>query len=96
MATGVIPAGDYTHMWRSLGHFSTNPMGISWTGIVFGLGFAISFGYWTTDFLVVQRVLAANDLRAARMAPVAFHRKPFLYAFTVLFIYQSLIANYST
>jgi SSS family solute:Na+ symporter len=53
-----------------MGHFSDNPMGIHWTGIVFGLGFAISFGYWTTDFLVVQRVLAANNLRSARMAPV--------------------------
>ncbi|MGA8102820.1 MAG: hypothetical protein WB869_11730, partial [Candidatus Acidiferrales bacterium] len=46
------------------------PMGIHWTGIVFGLGFIISFGYWTTDFLVVQRVLAAKDLRAAKMAPI--------------------------
>jgi len=70
VADGAIPAGDYTHMWRSMGHFADNPMGIHWTGIVFGLGFAISFGYWTTDFLVVQRVLAANSLRSARMAPV--------------------------
>jgi SSS family solute:Na+ symporter len=70
IAAGAIPAGDYTHMWRSMGHFADNPMGIHWTGIVFGLGFAISFGYWTTDFLVVQRVLAANSLRSARMAPV--------------------------
>ncbi len=70
IADGVIPAGDYTHMWRSMGHFSSNPMGIHWTGIVFGLGFAISFGYWTTDFLVVQRVLAADNLRSARMAPI--------------------------
>jgi SSS family solute:Na+ symporter len=70
IATGAIPAGDYTHLWRSMGHFSDNPMGVHWTGIVFGLGFAISFGYWTTDFLVVQRVLAANSLRSARMAPV--------------------------
>jgi SSS family solute:Na+ symporter len=70
IATGLTPAGDYTHMWRSMGAFSNNPMGIHWTGIVFGLGFAISFGYWTTDFLVVQRVLAANNLRSARMAPV--------------------------
>ena len=45
-------------------------MGVHWTGIVFGLGFVISFGYWTTDFLVVQRVLSANNLRAAKMAPV--------------------------
>jgi SSS family solute:Na+ symporter len=70
IATGVVAPGDYTHMWRSMGHFSDNPMGVHWTGIVFGLGFAISFGYWTTDFLVVQRVLAANSLRSARMAPV--------------------------
>ena len=59
-----------THMWRTMGHFTDNPMGIHWTGIVFGLGFVISFGYWTTDFLVVQRVLAAKDLRSAKMAPI--------------------------
>jgi SSS family solute:Na+ symporter len=70
MANGSIAQGDYTHLWRSMGHFADNPMGVHWTGIVFGLGFAISFGYWTTDFLVVQRVLAANSLRSARLAPV--------------------------
>src|SRR6266567_3276198 len=61
---------SYLHLWRDTAHFSANPMGVHWTGIVFGLGFVISFGYWTTDFLVVQRVLAAHNLRAARMAPV--------------------------
>jgi solute:Na+ symporter, SSS family len=61
---------EYTHLWSTLGSFRGNPMGIHWTGIVFGLGFVISFAYWTTDFLVVQRVLAAKDLRAAKMAPV--------------------------
>ena len=65
-----LPQGDYTHLWRTLGSFSDNPMGIHWTGIVFGLGWVISFGYWTTDFLVVQRVLAAKDLRAAKLAPI--------------------------
>ena len=70
IATGATAPGDYTHMWRSMGHFTDNPMGIHWTGIVFGLGFAISFGYWTTDFLVVQRVLSAHNLRSARMAPI--------------------------
>ena len=70
IADGSIAQGDYTHLWRSMGHFADNPMGVHWTGIVFGLGFAISFGYWTTDFLVVQRVLAANSLRSARLAPV--------------------------
>ena len=63
-------SSEYTHLWATLGRFSDNPMGIHWTGIVFGLGFVISFGYWTTDFLVVQRVLSAKDLRAAKMAPV--------------------------
>ena len=63
-------SAEYTHLWSTLGSFSTNPMGIHWTGIVFGLGFVISFGYWTTDFLVVQRVLAAKDLRSAKMAPI--------------------------
>jgi len=61
---------SYLHLWRDTAHFSANPMGVHWTGIVFGLGFVISFGYWTTDFLVVQRVLAAHNLRAARMAPI--------------------------
>jgi SSS family solute:Na+ symporter len=45
-------------------------MGIHWTGIVFGLGAVISMGYWTTDFLVVQRVLTSKDMRAAKMAPI--------------------------
>jgi solute:Na+ symporter, SSS family len=61
---------SYTHLWSTMGHFKDNPMGINWVGIVFGLGAVISFGYWTTDFLVVQRVLSANNLRAAKMAPV--------------------------
>jgi solute:Na+ symporter, SSS family len=65
-----VGSSDYTHMWTTLGGFKDNPMGVHWTGIVFGLGFVISFGYWTTDFLVVQRVLSANNLRAAKMAPV--------------------------
>jgi len=61
---------EYTHLWSTTGSFSANPMGVHWTGIVFGLGWVISFGYWTTDFLVVQRVLSANSLRAARLAPI--------------------------
>jgi len=65
-----VGSSDYTHMWTTLGAFKDNPMGVHWTGIVFGLGFVVSFGYWTTDFLVVQRVLSANNLRAAKMAPV--------------------------
>lgn len=66
----VRASSEYTHLWSTMGTFKDNPMGIHWTGIVFGLGFVISFGYWTTDFLVVQRVLSAKDLRAAKMAPI--------------------------
>jgi SSS family solute:Na+ symporter len=65
-----VGSNDYTHLWSTLGSFKSNPMGIHWTGIVFGLGGVISFGYWTTDFLVVQRVLSANNLRSAKLAPV--------------------------
>ncbi|HTW48603.1 MAG TPA: sodium:solute symporter family protein [Acidobacteriaceae bacterium] len=61
---------NYTHLWSTTAHFRDNPMGIHWTGLVFGLAIAISMGYWTTDFLVVQRVLSARNLRAARMAPI--------------------------
>jgi solute:Na+ symporter, SSS family len=65
-----FPNQDYTHIWRTLGSFADNPMGINWVGIVFGLGAVISMGYWTTDFLVVQRVIAAKDLRSAKLAPI--------------------------
>ena len=61
---------QYVHLWSGLGSFTSNPMGIHWTGIVFGLGAVISMGYWTTDFLVVQRILAAKDIRSAEMAPI--------------------------
>ena len=62
--------GDYTHLWGPLGSFSGNPMGVHWTGILLGLGGVIAFGYWTTDFLVVQRAMAAKDLRSAKLAPI--------------------------
>src|ERR1700745_867886 len=61
---------QYVHLWSGLGSFTANPMGIHWTGIVFGLGSVISMGYWTTDFLVVQRILAAKDMRSAELAPI--------------------------
>ena len=66
----VANPGSYTHLWSTLGNFNANPMGINWAGIVFGLGAVIAMGYWTTDFLVVQRVLAAKDLRSAELAPI--------------------------
>jgi solute:Na+ symporter, SSS family len=65
-----FPGQDFTHMWSTLGNFQDNPMGMHWTGIVFGLAAVQSMGYWTTDFLVVQRVLSAKDIRSAKLAPV--------------------------
>ncbi len=65
-----FPGQDYTHIWGPLGRFQDNPMGMHWTGIVFGLGAVQAMGYWTTDFLVVQRVLSAKDIRSAKMAPI--------------------------
>jgi SSS family solute:Na+ symporter len=65
-----FPGQDFTHMWGNLGHFKDNPMGMHWTGIVFGLAMVQSMGYWTTDFLVVQRVLSAKDIRSAKLAPI--------------------------
>jgi SSS family solute:Na+ symporter len=63
-------SAQYVHLWSGLGSFADNPMGINWVGIVFGLGAVISMGYWTTDFLVVQRILSAKDIRSAEMAPI--------------------------
>ena len=63
-------SSGYLHLWSTLGDPRANSMGVHWTGIVFGLGFVGALGYWTTDFLVVQRILAAKDLRSSQMAPV--------------------------
>lgn len=65
-----FPGQDFTHLWRTTGAVADNPMGVHWTGIVLGWGLAISFGYWTTDFLVVQRVMAARDLRSAKLGTI--------------------------
>jgi SSS family solute:Na+ symporter len=59
-----------THTWKHLGSAADNPMGIELFGMVAGLGFVLSFGYWCTDFLVVQRAMAANSLSGARRTPL--------------------------
>lgn len=61
---------SYTTLWSTSGAPAQNGMFITWGGIVLGLGFVLSFGYWTTDFLVVQRAFSAKDLRTARMTPI--------------------------
>ena len=60
----------YSKLWSTTGDPTQNGMLVSWGGIVLGLGFVLSFGYWTTDFLVVQRAFSARNLRAARMTPI--------------------------
>jgi solute:Na+ symporter, SSS family len=59
-----------THTWRYAGSASKNPMGVEVFGLVAGLGFVLSFGYWCTDFLVVQRAMAADSMSAARRTPL--------------------------
>jgi len=62
-------SGAWTHSWQYTGAPTSNPMGIEWFGLIMGLGFAMSFGYWCTDFLVVQRAMAAGSMTAARRTP---------------------------
>jgi SSS family solute:Na+ symporter len=62
--------GAMTESWRHMGSPASNPMGVEWFGLVMGLGFVLSFGYWCTDFLVVQRAMAADSMNAARRTPL--------------------------
>src|SRR6516165_9291399 len=68
-AHGYAP-GTWTQSWSHIASTSDNPMGVEWFGLAMGLGFVLSFGYWCTDFLVVQRALAARSLNAARLTPL--------------------------
>lgn len=61
---------SFLHMWQTLGTSSANPLGVEWFGVVMGLGFVLGFGYWTTDFLVVQRALASKNLTSAQRTPI--------------------------
>jgi SSS family solute:Na+ symporter len=61
---------EFTHSWTGLDSPANNPMGVEWFGMAMGLGFVLSFGYWCTDFLVVQRAMAADSMSAARRTPL--------------------------
>ena len=63
-------AGAWSESWHYMGSASSNPMGVEWFGLAMGLGFVLSFGYWCTDFLVVQRAMAAKSMSAARRTPL--------------------------
>src|SRR3989454_1135513 len=80
---GYAP-GAYTRSWAFMGHASQNPVGVEWFGLVMGLGFVLSFGYWCTDFLVVQRAMAANSMTAARRTPLIAALPKMLFPFLVI------------
>jgi solute:Na+ symporter, SSS family len=68
-AKGFAP-DTFTTTWKYTTHAVTNPMGVEWYGIFVGLGFVLSFGYWCTNFLIVQRAMAAESKLAARNTPL--------------------------
>ena len=77
-------AGAWTESWQHLGSPQANPMGVEWFGMAMGLGFVLSFGYWCTDFLVVQRAMAADSMAAARRTPLIAAVPKMLFPFLVI------------
>jgi SSS family solute:Na+ symporter len=78
---GLIKAGGWEgivqhvedaklHVWKGMAKPSTNPMGVDAFSLIFGLGFVLAFGYWCTDFLVVQRALISRNLNEAQRTPI--------------------------
>ncbi len=78
---GMVKAGGWNgilhnvdnaklHVWKGMGSAASNPMGVDAFSMVFGLGFVLAFGYWCTDFLVVQRAMISRNLNEARRTPV--------------------------
>jgi solute:Na+ symporter, SSS family len=82
--------GTYTSSWQHMANSSDNPMGVNWFEMTFGLGFVLSFGYWCTDFLVVQRAMAADSMSAARRTPLIAAFPKML--FPILVILPGMIA----
>jgi solute:Na+ symporter, SSS family len=78
------PAGAWSDSWRHLDSAAANPMGVEWFSMVMGLGFVLSFGYWCTDFLVVQRAMAADSMAAARRTPLLAAFPKMLFPFLVI------------
>ena len=68
-ANGYAP-DTFVTTWKYTAEASNNPLGVEWFGILFGLGFVLSFGYWCTNFLIVQRAFAAESISAARKVPL--------------------------
>jgi SSS family solute:Na+ symporter len=75
---------SFTHSWHGMTNAHTNPLGVEWFGLVMGLGFVLSFGYWCTDFLVVQRAMAADSMSAARRTPLIAALPKMVFPFLVI------------
>jgi SSS family solute:Na+ symporter len=75
----------WSSSWSHMTSPQANPMGVEWFGMVMGLGFVLSFGYWCTDFLVVQRAMAANSMAAARRTPLIAAVPKMLFPFLIIF-----------
>src|ERR1700733_11489122 len=74
----------YLHAWAGLNNPQNNPLGVEWFSLIMGLGFVLSFGYWCTDFLVIQRAMAANSMAAARRVPLIAAVPKMLFPFLVI------------
>jgi SSS family solute:Na+ symporter len=75
----------WSSAWQPLlGGPSANPMGVDWFAMIFGLGFVLSFGYWCTNFLVVQRAMAAKNMAAARNTPIVAAVPKMFFPFLVI------------
>src|SRR5690349_3971958 len=81
--TARVPE-EFVHAWANMGSASANPLGVDWFGMMMGLAFVLSFGYWCTDFLVVQRAMAADSMNAARRTPLIAAMPKMVFPFLVI------------
>ena len=76
--------GAWRESWAHMGAPENNPMGVEWFGLLMGLGFVLSFGYWCTDFLVIQRAMAARNIEAAQRTPLVAALPKMVFPFLVI------------
>src|SRR4029077_12902106 len=75
---------SFIHSWVGMAHANTNRLGVEWFGLAIGLGFVLSFGYLCSDFLPLQRAMAANSMSAARRTPLIGAIPKMLFPFLVI------------
>ena len=83
VGNGYAP-GAWSQSWAHMGAPADNPMGVEWFGMAMGLGFVLSFGYWCTDFLTIQRAMASESMSAARRAPLIAAFPKMMFPFLVI------------